>query len=105
MYRQAPNNVDRETYEQLKSSPPTAAAHPHTFAWFYLIARFNDSVRNTWVAPQAPAAKAEKKPAQAAPKKEEPKKEEKPAEDDMDLFGDDDEVDEVSLLLNRGLKF
>jgi len=102
VFRQAPNNVDRETYEQLKSSPPTAAAHPHTFAWFCLVARFNDSVRNTWVAAPAPAAKAEKKQAVVAPKVEEPKKEVKPAEEDeMDLFGDDDENDEVSLILNR----
>lgn len=83
----------------MKSNPPTAAAHPHTFAWFCLVSRFADSVRNTWVAAQAPAAKGGK---QAAPaKKEEPKKEEKPAaDDDMDLFGDDDN-DEVSLILNR----
>jgi hypothetical protein len=93
----------------LKSTPPSAQTHPHTFAWFILVGRFVESVRATWGAGQAAPAKGEKKAAVAKPevKKEEPKKEEakKPAaDDDMDLFGDDDEDDEVSLLLNREVK-
>lgn len=57
---------------------------------------FSDAVRATWggAAGGKPAAQ---KP---AAKKEEPKKEAaKGGDDDMDLFGDDDEGDEVSLYL------
>lgn len=97
-YRQLPAAADKEAYEQVKNSPPSVETHPHTFAWFSLVSRFQDSVRNTWAAPAA-AKGAEKKP---AAKKEEPKKvEEKPAatggDDDLDLFGDD-EPSEVSLI-------
>jgi hypothetical protein len=89
----------------LKSAPPSAATHPHTFAWFTLVQRFQDSVRTTWGG--AAPAKAAQKPAAAKeePKKEVAKTEEPKAaaeEDDMDLFGDD-EPDEVSLLFNRNL--
>lgn len=97
VYSQLPTAADREAYDQLKSTPPTAATHPHTFAWFILVGMFDESIRKTWAGVQAPAAK----PTKAAPaKKEEPKKEEKPAaDDDMDLFGDDDEEDEVSFII------
>lgn len=79
----------------MKSTPPSAQTHPHTFAWFVLINRFTDAVRNSWAA-SGKAAPA--KPAKAEPKKEEPKKEEKAAADEeMDLFGDEEE-DEVSLI-------
>jgi hypothetical protein len=80
----------------LKSSSPSAETHPNVFAWFYLVKRFTDDVKKTWGG--AAAGKQEKKPAQG-------KKEEKPkAEgDDVDLFGDDDEEDEVSSYL-IGLK-
>ena len=90
----------------MKNAAPSAATHPNTFAWFVLVGMFHDTVRNTWTGAQSAAAK---KPAAAAkpeakkeePKVEEPKKEEaKPADDDMDLFGDD-EVDEVSFIFNR----
>lgn len=85
----------------MKTNPPTAAANPNTFAWFVLVSKFTDAVRGTWAAPQAAPAKGEKKAAKKEePKKEEPKKEEKKeekpaADDEMDLFGDDDN-DEVS---------
>jgi hypothetical protein len=88
----------------VKATPPKAATHPHTFAWYVLINRFADTVRNSWGAAQAAApAKGGKAPAKKEqPKKEEPKKEAvketKPADDDeMDLFGDDDN-DEVSFI-------
>lgn len=69
----------------MKDSIPSAETYPHTFAWFCLVHKFADSVRNSWAAGAA-AKGAEKKPA----KKEEVKKEDKPAADDdeMDLFGD-----------------
>jgi len=97
-YSQLPTAADKEAFDLVKNTPPSAETHPHTFAWFSLIDRFHDSVRASWAAGAAPKG-AEKK--QAAPaKKEEPKKEEeKPAatggDDDLDLFGDD-EPSEVS---------
>lgn len=95
-YSQLPTSADREAYEQLKNQVPSTATHPNLFAWWVLIGRFNESVRNTWAGAQAaPAKGAEKKPAAPA-KKEEPKKTEAKADDDeMDLFGDDDEDDAV----------
>jgi len=58
-YRQQPTVADREAFEQLKSSPPSAETHPNTFAWFTLVQRFNESVRSTWggAAPAKGAAK------------------------------------------------
>jgi len=86
----------------LKSAPPSAATHPHTFSWFTLVQRFQDSVRSTWTG-AAPAKGAQKPAAKQEAKKEEAPKTEAPkdaGDDDMDLFGDD-EPDEVSLLFNR----
>jgi hypothetical protein len=96
MCRQLPSAADKEAYELVKNNVPKAETHPNTFAWFVLIHRFNETLRNSW-AGAAPAAPAKGKA--AAPKKEEPKKEEKAAkaDDDMDLFGDDDEEDAVSI--------
>ncbi len=92
MYSQQPTAADREAWELVKSNPPTAATHPNTFAWFVLVNRFSDSIRGSWAGAQGAAAKG----AKAAPaKKEEPKK--KADDDEMDLFGDDDEEDAVSL--------
>lgn len=70
----------------MKDSAPNVETHPHTFAWFCLVHKFADSVRNSWAAGAA-AKGADKKP---AAKKEEVKKEDKPAADDdeLDLFGD-----------------
>lgn len=107
VYSQLPTNADREAYELVKSTPPSAATHPNTYAWFVLVGRFTDAVRASWSAGQAaPAKGGDKKPAaKVEVKKEEAKPETKPAadEDEMDLFGDDD--DEVSLILNREANF
>lgn len=94
-FSQLPTAVDRDTFEQIKTSSPSAETHPNVFAWFYLVKRFSDAVRATWGGAAA-GGKQDKKPAQA-------KKEDKPkgGDDDMDLFGDDDEEDEVSSLFNR----
>jgi hypothetical protein len=77
----------------VKNSPPSAETHPHTFAWFVLVQRFNESVRNTWGGAAAGAAKGGEK---KAPAKEAKKEEPKAAadEDDFDPFADngDDEV-------------
>ena len=63
--------------------------------------KFTDAVRLTW-APVggAAAGKQDKKPAAIIPV-ETKVAEEKPKDDDMDLFGDDDEEDSVGLLFNR----
>lgn len=97
MCRQQPTAADREAYEQLKSSPPSAETHPYTFGWFTLVQKFTEAVRNTWGG--AAPAKAGAKPAAA---KEAPKKEAEKAagDDEMDLFGDE-EPDEVSFIFNR----
>ena len=85
----------------MKNSPPTAAAHPNTFSWYVLVQRFSDVVRAAWTGPQAAAPKQAKVVA-AKPEavKEEPKKA-AADEDEMDLFGDDDEDDVVSCLLPK----
>ena len=103
-YRQQPTNVDRDAYELVKAAPPTPATHPNTFSWFVLVHRFSDAARASWAGAQAAPAKAEKKA--AAPKTETAKVEEAvkveapvkaaAADDEMDLFGDDEEEDVVS---------
>ena len=100
VYSQQPTSADREAFEALKNTVPSVATYPNTFAWWVLISRFNDVVRNTWAGP-APAKGAEKKAAPAkkedAPaKKEEAATKKKDDDDDMDLFGDDDEDEAVS---------
>lgn len=100
-FSQLPTGADRDTFEQLKESPPSAETHPNLFAWFYLIFKFSESIRNSWGGASAGAAKGGDKKA-AAPKTE-AKKEEKPKDDDdVDLFGDDDNEEDaaVSLIFN-----
>jgi hypothetical protein len=88
VFSQLPTGADKDAYESVKNSPPSAETHPHTFAWFVLVHRFHESVRNSWAAAQAPAAKGGKA-AKPEAKKEEPKKEAAAAGDDeLDLFGD-----------------
>ena len=79
-------------YNQLKASPPTAAGHPHLFAWFCLVAKFSDAVRGSWGAAGSKGGKQEKKGGKQEKKQAETKK--KADDDEMDLFGDDDD-DEV----------
>lgn len=81
----------------MKNTPPSAETHPNAFAWYCLVKRFNDAVRNSW---GAAAGAAAGKPAPAKKAAEKPKEEKPKADDDMDLFGDDDEDDAVSLLFN-----
>jgi hypothetical protein len=66
--RQLPTAADRDGFNQLKASPPSAETHPHTFAWFTLVYMFDDSVRNTWAGAQAAGKAApQKAAAKAAP--------------------------------------
>ena len=76
---QQPTAADTEAYEALKTQNISAASHPHVFAWFCLVMKFTDAVRNTWGG--AAAAKGGKKAAAKAD------------DDDLDLFGDDNEDD------------
>ena len=95
---QQPSNEDNDEFTTMMAGDkPTVAGHPHVFAWFMLVTKFNEVVRKTWAA--APAAKAGKAKKAAAPKKEEPKAEEPKKEapkeeEDEDLFGSDDEDDD-----------
>ena len=90
---QQPTLADKEAFEQLKNSPPSAHSHPHTFAWFVLVRRFTDAVRNLWGGAAAGGAKGGKQAPKQEAKKEAPKKVEA-EEDDFDPFaeGGDDEV-------------
>ena len=92
LYSQQPTAADRDAYEAIKNTIPNVATHPNTFAWFVLIHRFSDAIRNSWAGAQAAAAKGGDK--KAAPAKEAPKKKD---DDELDLFGDDDEDDAVSI--------
>ena len=89
-YSQAPTAADKEAFEALKKSTPSAETHPHVFAWFCLCSKFSDAVKNSWTGAAAGGAKGGKKG--AAPKKDAKKEE----DDDLDLFGDDDDDGEVS---------
>lgn len=89
VYSQQPTVADKDAFEAVKNSPPSAETHPHTFAWFVLIHRFHESVRNSWGGAAAAPAKGGAKGKKEEPKKEEPKKEAAAADDDdLDLFGD-----------------
>ena len=88
---QSPSSADKDAYEAVKSATISAETHPNTFAWFVLVSKFTDAVRNSWAgaAAKGGAAKGGKKAA--------PKKEAKKEEDDLDdLFGDDDDDAEAA---------
>ena len=97
VYSQLPTAADREAYEKLKSTPPTATGHPNVFSWFVHVNRFSEAARHSWggAAPAAPA-----KGGKAAPAKKEeeakPVAKAEPVDDTDDLFGSDDEGDSVS---------
>lgn len=98
---QLPTNADRDAFNSLKASPPSAETHPHTFAWFTLVYMFDDSVRNTWGGAAAAPAKGGKPAAKQEAKKEAPKTEapKKADDDEMDLFGDDEPTEVRTLYL------
>ena len=84
---QSPTVADNEAFQALASANLSAESHPFAFAWFCLVSKFSDAVRNSWPAAGA-AAGGKGKGGKKGGKKEE-KKETKPADDDLDLFGDD----------------
>ncbi|CAK60046.1 unnamed protein product (macronuclear) [Paramecium tetraurelia] len=82
-----PGADDVRIFNALKGVPPKDQ-FPEVYFWYLLLSSFTPAVRAQWAPAAAPKKDAPKK---EAPKKEEPKKEEpKKAEDDVDLFGDDD---------------
>ena len=87
---QLPSGEDRELWLELGGQVPSPDTHPNTFAWWALVSRFTDDVRNGWKDAGAPAKGGKK----AAPKKEEPKKAAAAADDDdFDPFADGGEDD------------
>ena len=95
---QNPSSADKETFEAMKTQELSAESHPHAFAWFCLVWKFSDQVRNGWAA--AGAAKGGKGGKQDGGKKggkgKEKKEEKKADDDDLDLFGDDDDDGEAA---------
>jgi elongation factor 1-beta len=87
---QTPTSADKDAFEALsKSGMISAETHPNVFAWFTLVSKFSDAVKNTWAAGAAAGAAKGGKAKGGKGGKKETKKEEK---DDMDdLFGSDDD--------------
>ena len=92
---QLPSAEDREAIDALKGQSISAETHPHLFGWYCLVSKFSDDVKKTWAAAKAGADKG--KGGKKGGKKEEPKKEAKKEakkdDDELDLFGSDDEDD------------
>ena len=89
---QQPSVADKEAYEGLKAGTVSAETHPHTFAWFCLVFKFSDAVKNSW--PAAGGAGGKKEGGKAKGGKGGKKEAKKEDEMDMDdLFGDDDPAD------------
>ena len=98
-----PNAEDLNLFEQFTSTStePNQATHNNLWSWFALVSLYTPPVRESWRQVHAPAKKADA-PKKEAPKKVEPKTEEAPkkapaADDEMDLFGDDDGTDAAAL--------
>jgi|TARA_B110000305_G_C19270738_1_gene554351 translation elongation factor EF-1beta len=73
----------------LKSASPSAETHPNVFAWFCLVWKFSEAVRNSWPAAGGAAKGGDKGKKGGKGGKKEAKK-----DDDMDdLFGSDDDDD------------
>ncbi|CAD8203223.1 unnamed protein product [Paramecium pentaurelia] len=83
-----PGADDVRIFNALKGVPPKDQ-FPEVYFWYLLLNSFTPAVRAQWGPAAAPKKEAPKKeePKKEAPKKEEPKK---AADDDVDLFGDDD---------------
>jgi elongation factor 1-beta len=97
-----PNFEDACVWEQYQNAKtePCQEKHLNLWSWYSLVVLYPSKVKETWKAVKP----VEKKPAEQKPKPakkeekteektEEPKKTEKKADDDLDLFGDDNEED------------
>ena len=100
---QSPSEADKATFDALKSGTVNAETHPHAFAWFVLVWKFTDAIRDSW---KAAAAGKEKKGDDKGGKKKGGKKEEKAAaaDDDFDLFGDDDDTPAEKVVVKKIVK-
>lgn len=67
-----PTALDAKVFEELGAQVPDCTAHPYLYAWYLLISQFAQRAKEAWPAP--PAAPA--------------------ADDDVDLFGEDPNVEE-----------
>merc|ERR1712134_143023 len=82
---QTPTKDDKDAFDAISGTNLSCETHPYTFAWFALVFKFTDEVKNSWPA------------AGAGGKGEGGKKEEKKDDDDdLDLFGDDDDDGEAA---------
>jgi len=54
---QMPSKDDKEEFANLNGKCPNVDTHPNAFAWFSLVGKFTDAVKDTWTAaaPQAAA--------------------------------------------------
>ena len=52
---QQPSKDDKEAFAGLNGVAPNVDTHPNAFAWFSLVSKFTDSIRDSWTAaaPQA----------------------------------------------------
>lgn len=96
-----PNQNDAHVYKQLKDKKmiPEQAKYPNMFAWFGWINMFNPAVIEKW----APAAKKEESKVESKPEsKPAEKKAAAGAEEDVDLFGsEDDEAEKEKEALRK----
>merc|ERR1712166_1432841 len=58
---QSPTDADKAAFEALATANLSPESHPFAFAWFCLVSKFSDAVRNSWAAPAAAAGKKKKK--------------------------------------------
>jgi|ERR1740117_116764 len=94
---QQPSSADKEAYDALKGGMVSAETHPHAFAWFCLVFKFSDAVKDSWPSAAgggAKGGKAEGGKGKGKGKKGGDKKETKKEDEEFDdLFGDDDDED------------
>ena len=89
---QTPSNADTDAFTKLVESDLRADTHPNVFAWFTLVYKFSEAVRNSWTAAAAGGAKGGKGgKAEKGGKKGGKKEAKKEDDDDMDLFGSDED--------------
>lgn len=56
---QQPTAADKDAFNALKAGPVAAETHPHTFAWFCLVWKFTDAVKDSWPAAGGAGGKKE----------------------------------------------
>ena len=103
-----PSYEDAQFFKLLLEShyKPQKREYPSVWSWYSLMILFEDEVIKSWKAPAKPEHKKEGKGGEKGGKKgkkdkpeekKEEKKEEKGGDDDLDLFGDDNEEDKKVL--------